>query len=81
MAFVQIFKPELCDIAIEKKDYDQFYKYNLRMIYKDYTLDQEFESRGIKKIMELFEYLDMSADGQITFIDELDANINDDISG
>ena len=27
--------------------------------------------------MELFEYLDMSADGQITFIDELDANIND----
>ena len=76
-AFVQIFKPELCDIAIEKKDYDQFYKYNLRMIYKDYTLDQEFESRGIKKIMELFEYLDMSADGQITFIDELDANIND----
>ena len=76
-AFVQIFKPELCDIAIEKKDYDQFYKYNLRVIYKDYTLDQEFESRGIKKIMELFEYLDMSADGQITFIDELDANIND----
>lgn len=76
-AFVQIFKPELCDIVIEKKDYDQFYKYNLRMIYKDYTLDQEFESRGIKKIMELFEYLDMSADGQITFIDELDANIND----
>ena len=76
-AFVQIFKPELCDIAIEKKDYDQFYKYNLRMIYKDYTLDQKFESRGIKKIMALFEYLDMSADGQITFIDELDANIND----
>lgn len=75
--FVQIFKPELCDIAIEKKDYDQFYKYNLRMIYKDYTLDQKFESRGIKKIMELFEYLDMSADRQITFIDELDANIND----
>ena len=55
----------------------QIFKYNLRMIYKDYTLDQEFESRGIKKIMELFEYLDMSADGQITFIDELDANIND----
>ena len=49
----------------------------IRMIYKDYTLDQKFESRGIKKIMELFEYLDMSADGQITFIDELDANIND----
>lgn len=48
-AFVQIFKPELCDIAIEK-DYDQFYKYNLRMIYKDYTLDQEFESRGIKRL-------------------------------
>lgn len=36
-AFVQIFKPELCDIVIEKK------------------------------IMELFEYLDMSADGQLCF--------------
>lgn len=76
-AFVQIFKPELCDIVIEKKDYDKFYKYNLQMVYEGYTLDQEFESRGIKKIMELFEYLDMSANGQITFIDELDANIND----
>lgn len=75
--FVKIFKPELMDIEIEKKDYDQFYKCNLKMVYEDYTLDKEFESRGIKKIMDLFNYLDTASKGGIVFIDELDSNIND----
>lgn len=46
--FIQIFKPELVNIEVDKKDFDQFYKCNLKMIYENYTLDQEFESRGIK---------------------------------
>lgn len=75
--FIQIFKPELLDIEIEKKDHDQFYKCNLKMVYEDYTLDQEFESRGIKKMMDLFYFLDAASMGMITFIDELDSNIND----
>ncbi|MGN0327502.1 MAG: ATP/GTP-binding protein [Lachnospira sp.] len=75
--FVKIFKPELVDIEIEKKDYDQFYKCNLKMVYEDYTLDREFESRGIKKMMDLFNYLDAASSGGIVFIDELDSNIND----
>lgn len=75
--FIQIFKPELVDIEIEKKDYNQFYQCNLKMVYEDYTLDREFESRGIKKLMGLFDYLDGANKGYIIFIDELDSNIND----
>lgn len=75
--FIKIFKPELVDIEIEKKDYDQFYKCNLKMVYEDYSLDKEFESRGIKKMMDLFNYLDAASSGGIVFIDELDSNIND----
>lgn len=76
--FIKIFKPELQNIEIEKKDYDRFYKCNLKMIYDGYSLDKEFESRGIKKLMNLFGYLDAaSREGMIVFIDELDSNIND----
>ncbi len=75
--FIQIFKPELVDIEIEKKDYNQFYQCNFKMVYEDYTLDREFESRGIKKLMGLFDYLDGANNGYIIFIDELDSNIND----
>ena len=75
--FIQIFKPELVNIEVDKKDFDQFYKCNMKMIYENYTLDQEFESRGIKKMMDLFYYLEDACMGMITFIDELDSNIND----
>ena len=75
--FVKIFKPELTDIEIEKKDYDKYYKCNLKMVYEDYTLDREFESRGIKKLMDLFDYLYAASNGGVVFIDELDSNIND----
>lgn len=75
--FIRIFKPELQTIEIEKKDYDQYYKCNLKMVYDEYSLDYEFESRGIKKMMDLFSYLDAASDGFIVFIDELDSSIND----
>ena len=75
--FIKIFKPELKGIEIEKKDYDKCYRCNLKMVYEDYTLDKEFESRGIKKLMDLFNFLDAASTGAIVFIDELDSNIND----
>lgn len=37
----------------------------------------EFESRGIKKLINLFDCLDAVSGGEIAFIDELDASIND----
>ena len=75
--FIKIFKPELKKIEIEKKDYDKCYQCNLKMVYEDYTLDKEFESRGIKKLMDLFNFLDAASTGYIVFIDELDSSIND----
>ena len=47
------------------------------MVYDGYSIDKEFESRGIRKLMELFNCLDAASKGGIVFIDELDANIND----
>lgn len=75
--FIKIFKPELETIEIETKDKDKYYKCNLKMVYLGYTLDKEYESRGIKKMMDLFDYLDAASQGAIVFIDELDANVND----
>ena len=77
-AFIQLFKTDLVNIEIEKKDIgDDLYKCALVMVYDGYRLDAEYESRGIRKLMTLFEVLDAACRGTIVFIDELDSNIND----
>ena len=76
-AFIKIFKTDLRSIKIDKKEYGDFYICKLIMVYDDYELDQEYESRGIKKLMGLFNALDAACKGYIVFIDELDSNIND----
>ena len=76
--FVKIFKPDLCNIEINRKDYNEsYYQCSLKMVYEDYKIDLEFESRGIKKLVQIFNYLDAASSGEIVFIDELDSNIND----
>lgn len=75
--FIRIFKPELKKIVVKETDANEYYKCNLILDYGDYSIDKEFESRGIKKLMNLFRVLDSAARGEIVFIDELDANIND----
>ena len=47
------------------------------MVYEDYSFDTEFESRGIKKIIDMYDYLDAACNGDIVFVDELDSYIND----
>ena len=47
------------------------------MRYEDFLIDWEFESRGIKKLMNLYPVLEEANEGGIVFIDELDSNIND----
>ena len=75
--FIKIFKPDLKGIEIEKKEDSDFYRCHLSMVYDNYTIDQEFESRGIKKLINLYSCLNAASMGMITFIDELDSNIND----
>ena len=76
-SFLHIFKPEIKDIQIDRREDREYYRCRLKLVYEDYVLDQEFESRGIRKLIKMFDYLDLSASGGITFIDELDSNIND----
>lgn len=76
-SFVQIFKPDLKKIEIDKKNNGKYYKCRLNMVYEDYSFDTEFESRGIKKIIDMYDYLDAACNGDIVFVDELDSNIND----
>lgn len=76
-AFIRIFKTDLKDIRVEAKEYGEFYICRRVMVYEGYELDEEYESRGIRKLMGLFNALDAACDGGIVFIDELDSNIND----
>ena len=75
--FIKVFKPDLVSIDIERKESPTFYECSLYMNYGDYRVSREFESTGINKLIRLFDYLKASAIGNITFIDEMDSNIND----
>ncbi len=75
--FIQLFKRDLKSIDIDKTEAGEFFACKLLMNYGDYRVDTVFESTGITKLIKLFDYLNSAADGEITFIDEMDANIND----
>ena len=75
--FIQIFKPELKDIEIERKDKRVDYVCSLNMVYEGFSINSEFESTGIKKLIKLYAYLQEMVQGGIVFIDELDSNLHD----
>ena len=75
--FIQIFKPELKDIEIERKDKGDDYVCSLNMVYEGFSINSEFESTGIKKLIKLYAYLQEMVKGGIVFIDELDSNLHD----
>lgn len=75
--FIRIFKPDLVSIDIERKESRNIYECSLYLNYGDYRVSREFESTGINKLIRLFDYLKASTIGNITFIDEMDSNIND----
>lgn len=75
--FIQIFKHDLTRIDIEKKDNGNFYVCSLNMVYGTYSINVEFESTGVKKLIKLFTYLQEMVQGGIVFIDEFDSNLHD----
>lgn len=76
-AFLQIFKTDLLDIEIERKENGDDYICELNMVYTTCTVNLEFESTGIKKLVKLFSYIERMVEGSIVFIDEFDANLHD----
>ena len=75
--FIKIFKPDLTDISIDRKEDGDNYVCNLNMVYGDYVVYTEFESTGVKKLIRLFDYLQFMVRGGIVFIDEFDSNLHD----
>lgn len=75
--FIQLFKPDLLGIDIDKKVNGDNYACNLNMIYESYSVNVEFESTGIKKLIQLYIYFMKMVQGGIVFIDELDSNLHD----
>ena len=75
--FLYIFKSDLKDIEINKKEDGDLLICNLIMVYDTYKIDAEYESTGIKKLIKLFVYLREMVQGGIVFIDEFDSNLHD----
>ena len=75
--FIHIFKNDLQHISIDKRDDKDVYYCNLIMNYSDYSVNAEFESTGIKKLIKLYTFLQHMVKGGIVFIDELDSNLHD----
>lgn len=75
--FLRIFKDDLKSIDIDKKESDGDYMCSLVLNYGDYSVDAEFESTGIKKLIRLYNHFDRMVAGDIVFIDELDSNLHD----
>ena len=75
--FLHVFKTDLLNIEIDKKELGDAYVCNLIMVYDSYKIDAEFESTGIKKLIKLFAYLKKMVNGGIVFIDEFDSNLHD----
>lgn len=75
--FIKIFKPNLVSIEIDAKENGEQYECELNLNYGEYSINKEFESTGIKKLISLFEAFVSSSEGGIVFIDEMDSNLND----
>lgn len=75
--FIRLFKPKLNKIDIDKTDDKEFYVCKMIMNYGTYTVDKEFESTGIKHLIDMYDALKLASIGAVVFIDEMDANIND----
>ena len=76
--FLKLFNPELNKIEFEKKDYDQdYYEIEYIFCYKEYKINFEYESMGMKSLFRLFDVLDTVNNGGIVFVDEIDMSIHD----
>ena len=76
-SFIKIFKPDLKRIDIDMKINDKIYKCKKIFVYDNYSIDMEFESTGIKKLVRLYTDFKKYVNGGIVFIDEMDANLHD----
>ena len=78
MAFLKLFNPEIEKIDFEKRDFDEkYYEIEYIFCYKEYKINFEYESMGMKSLFRLFDVLDTVNNGGIVFVDEIDMSIHD----
>lgn len=75
--FIKLFKPELENINIIKTSYGDRYNCRIEMVYEEFPIDYDYESAGIKNLINMFTCLYHTGKGGIAFIDEMDVNINE----
>lgn len=75
--FIRLFKPTLKDIIVNEKPSNSLNTCNFTFVYQDYSVPLYLESRGIRKIISLYEKLESVVRGGIGFIDDLDASIHE----
>ena len=76
--FLQVFKTNLKDLEIKKEEKGEEYNCNIIFLYNDgKKIARQYESAGIKKLMNIYFALCNIEYGGIVFIDEFDANIHD----
>lgn len=75
--FLALFKSDLKTIKIDKRDDGDTYRCELILDYGKYSVNREFESTGIKKLIKVYDALVNADEGGISFIDEMDSNLND----
>ncbi|MDO5089430.1 MAG: AAA family ATPase [Leptotrichiaceae bacterium] len=77
LEFLKIYKPDLLNIKYEKKERKDYYEIDYIFCYKNYNINLEFESMGMKSLFGLYDYISNISKGGIVFIDEIDASIHD----
>lgn len=75
--FLKIFKKDLESISIDKRLDGEKYVCELILNYNGYSVNKEFESTGVKKLIRMYDALANVDAGGISFIDEMDSNLND----
>lgn len=75
--FLKIFKTDLVSIDIDAKERGNQYECDLNLNYGEYSINREFESTGIKKLIRLFDCFVSASTNGIVFVDEMDSNLND----
>lgn len=75
--FLKLFKNDLYEINYDFIEDAEYLVVEPHIKYSKYRVHFEFESNGIKKLIELFDLFSSAVSGDIVFIDELDSNIND----
>jgi hypothetical protein len=75
--FIKIFKKNLVRIIPDKKDNGDHFIVEPYFDYGNYRIHLEFESAGIKKLVNVYQILKAKQQGMIIAIDEFDSKIND----